>query len=86
MSRATSPVPFRPGRVSPHHGMGIRGMHAMRVWSRGVGGGAHEIGGLLSRDGSQARFERGTTLAACWARQVGPRGPGRKDEYQERWP
>jgi hypothetical protein len=66
--------------------MGIRGILTMRAWSHRAGSGAHKIGGLPSRDGSQACFELGATLAACRARWVGPRGLGRKDECHERWP
>jgi hypothetical protein len=86
MSRATSPVRSRPVRIPPGHGIGIRGTHATDAWSHGSGGGAHEMAGLPCRDGSQARFGHGATLAARRAGWAGPRGPGQKDEGQERWP
>jgi hypothetical protein len=44
------------------------------------------MAGLPCRDGSQARFGHGATLAARRAGWAGPRGPGQKDEGQERWP
>jgi hypothetical protein len=53
----------------------------MGAWSRGSGGGAHEMAGLPCRDGSRVRFGHGATLA-----RAGLGGPGRKDEGHERWP
>jgi hypothetical protein len=51
----------------------------------GRDGGAHETSRELSYDRSRVCFGRGATLAACRAKQVGPRGPGRKEEHRKRW-